>query len=189
MLRRSSNERLRNGGIMTRLMLSGLVLSLLVAGCSGSPPASSATHTRPAAPAAAVPKGLTSTVASGGLELSAWVPTGSIDARLPLDVRLTFRNNSGRTLRWSRFNFGLLVSTSYKSRGPAYPDGAEISWGPQLENTRAFGRQASPLVLRAGETTSVIHPVRVTPAIWSVKGFAFMDDERLRTPTTTVVAR
>jgi hypothetical protein len=66
-----------------------------------------------------------------------------------------------------------------------------LAWGPQLRIGGGMNRppERFPLVLEVGETTSVVHPMELPTGTWSIHGFAFMDDERLRTPTITVVAR
>lgn len=165
---------------VAQLCFAGLIGLALLSGCQAK--------SRPAVRAAVVPKGVTETISAPRVTLSAWVPTETIDSTRPLDVRLTLRNDSDRTLRLSSFNFGLVALTSYKRRSPADPDGAALAWGPQLEDGRSFERRTWPLVLGSGETTYVVHPLQLSRATWSVKGFAFMDDESLQTPTITVVA-
>ena len=163
------------------LFFGGLAGLILISGCQA--------RSTPAKSAPVLPKGVTVNVAGRGLALSAWVPSGTVDTS-PVDVRLTLRNNSGRTLRWSEFNFGILASTVV-SRTPLGPETYSLAFGPQVGIGRPWNwsKERSPLVLRSGEATSLVLPMQMYYGTWTVRGFAFPGDERLETPTITVVVR
>jgi hypothetical protein len=148
------------------LLFGGLVGLMLISGCQE--------RSTPTKSVPATPKGVTVTVARDDLALSAWAPSETVGTS-PIDLRLTLKNNSGRTRRWRDVHFG----------GSATSGEARIG-RPLIEYNHS---KSIPLVLRSGETTSVMYPFPLYHGTWTMRGFAFLDDEQLETPTITVVVQ
>lgn len=103
----------------------------------------------------------------------------------PLVVRLTLTNFWGPTAQWNDFSFGLSVTTIYQP-DPSAPDGIQIGG---IEAKRAVPGSRRPLVLRSGESTTVVLSTGVPAGTWQVAGSYVGDqgDPYARTPPITIV--